>query len=127
METIAKVWGTRTRIFANKNIAVDFLNLKKNSHCSFHVHKNKYNRFYVLSGQLDLIIDNQNIILHPKQEIDILPNQVHQFKLISDCTVIEISWNPKGELKESDIIRFVKGGISFDQIKQYQQDIRRIK
>ena len=44
-----KIWGFTQEVFKNSIFEVHRLEYKEGFHCSEHVHKNKYNAFYVES------------------------------------------------------------------------------
>ena len=54
METIEKDWGFRTRIHETPTFVLDRLHLKPGGFCTVHYHQQKYNKFYLESGTVQI-------------------------------------------------------------------------
>jgi len=52
IEVTQKTWGVKYNIFQNDLCEVSILELEPNRRCSFHMHKEKYNLFFVIEGEL---------------------------------------------------------------------------
>ena len=111
MNREAKIWGERWLIRQDSTHAVSCLMLEEGTRCSWHRHDTKYNLFVVLSGQLNLRIEElgevQDITLFRGEEFTIKPGQWHSFECHSpDTIVIEEMYV---EYNESDIERQNQG------------------
>lgn len=108
---ITKVWGTRDRIFKSKQCEIDFLELRGNSQCSVHTHKNKVNKFIVIDGTVTIKTGFGDILLYEGDRITVEPPLVHQFKTGEyDARMIEIAYVDEGEIDPEDIERSIQGG-----------------
>jgi mannose-6-phosphate isomerase-like protein (cupin superfamily) len=113
MDIFGKVWGKTQPLISNNNFSIHRLEIKKGSFCSKHLHKHKYNKFYVESGKLKVKIWKNDyklideIILNKGESTTISPGEYHQFESVEDCIVYEIYWVC---LTEDDIVRETVGG-----------------
>jgi len=79
-----KVWGTTRELFKNPFCEAHFINVAPNSFCSKHKHNNKFNAFYVISGELVIKVWKNDYDLCDEtllQEGDftiVRPNEYHQ-------------------------------------------------
>ena len=48
----SKIWGWTLEIFKNYNFEIHLIYIKKNHKCSEHLHKYKFNMFFILYGEL---------------------------------------------------------------------------
>ena len=83
-----KVWGKTELICANNSLEFHRIDFKKGGVCSKHLHKYKWNGFYVVSGRLlirnwrhcqDLIDET---ILEPGDYHAVEPGYMHQFEVL---------------------------------------------
>jgi len=106
MNKTGKVWGSTSELFTNNNVSIHRIDIAKNKKCSKHLHRYKYNMFFVESGKIivrrweqdytiDTILDSQN-------SITIEPNIYHQFESLEDSIVYEIYYT---KLDNNDIVR----------------------
>lgn len=114
--TRGKVWGNTSTIFQQNNVEIARIFVKKGGYCSKHIHKHKYNLFYVESGAMEIIIyrhDAGKII----EDITLLeaggttyvePEVYHKFVAKEDTVALEVYWT---ELSPTDIERDVVGGM----------------
>ena len=113
MDIHGKVWGKTQQLIGNNSFSVHRLNIKSKSYCSKHLHKHKYNKFYVESGKIKIKIWKNDyelideIILNAGESTTVSPGEYHQFQSIEDSIVYEIYWVA---LDESDIERETVGG-----------------
>ena len=63
MSSIFKIWGHRRRIHLNGQYEIDLLDLKANTFCSTHFHKDKINKFIVISGRVKIESEFGSVIL----------------------------------------------------------------
>lgn len=111
-----KVWGQTQSLFYNPTCEVHLLAGKKGGYCSKHHHVNKWNRFFVISGQIKVTIYREEtsgyedvIIVGAGQFTDVKPGLKHRFEVLEDCQCIEIYWT--NDLDPVDIVREDNGGI----------------
>ncbi len=111
-----KIWGITQEVFRNSLFEVHRLEYKKGYHCSEHVHKNKFNAFYVESGKLLVRVwDKQEgtacseISLSKGEFYKVEPGYYHQFQGIEDGIAFEFYWS---EFESDDIKRRSEGGES---------------
>jgi len=107
-----KVWGTTELIEANGAMEFHRIEMKKNGVCSKHLHKYKWNGFYVESGKMrvktwqkdyDLIDET---IIGAGQYTKVKPGLYHQFECLEDGVAFEIYW---AEFAHNDIVRETTG------------------
>ena len=107
-----KVWGTTELIEANGALEFHRIEMKKNGVCSKHLHKYKWNGFYVESGKMrvkvwqndyDLIDET---IIGAGQYTKVKPGLYHQFECIEDGVAYELYW---AEFSHNDIVRETTG------------------
>jgi len=114
MEINGKVWGITQNIFFKNNVQIDRIEIKKGGYCSTHLHKHKYNMFFVESGEVDIEIwkNDYDLIdkttLTSQQYTTVKPDEYHKFLAIQDSVIYEIYWV---ELSKEDIIRKNVGGL----------------
>lgn len=111
-----KIWGFTQEVFKNSIFEVHRLEYKEGFHCSEHVHKNKYNAFYVESGKLLVRVwdkkddnDYSEITLDVGGFYKVEPGFYHQFQGIKDGVAYEFYWS---EFNSDDIDRRSNGGKS---------------
>ena len=63
MDNINKIWGTRHRIHLDQQHETDLVYLKKDAFCSTHTHKEKSNKFVVVSGKVKIETEYGHMIL----------------------------------------------------------------
>ncbi len=90
-----KDWGYTTEIFRNAIVSAHHLEINKGGFCSEHVHKFKFNVFYVISGKLKITIWRENdvkdvTILTAGQESAVSPGFYHTFEGLEKTECIEI-------------------------------------
>ena len=114
MKKEGKIWGSNLLLFHNDNIQINQIYIKKGGRCSKHFHKNKYNMFFIQSGEL--LIEKWNTsglmdstILIEEQMTEIPPNTYHRFTALEDTSALEIYY--ANSVDELDIIRFDEGTV----------------
>lgn len=108
-----KIWGYTQEIFNNSLFELHRLEFKKGYYCSEHLHRFKFNAFFVENGKLKLRIwDNQEdsshkeIILKAGDFYKVKPGHFHQFEGLQSGVAFEIYWS---EYSSDDIERRNKG------------------
>lgn len=116
---IDKFWGNELVVENNSKYCCKLLNLKKGYKCSFHFHKIKDETFFVLKGDIILILDKVKLNLKNGQYIRVLPYTKHSFIGLRDSQILEISTHHL----ENDSYRTSKSKKmskkDFDKIKIY--------
>lgn len=118
-----KVWGTKHRIFMNDYCIVDRLYIKKGGFSSLHYHMNKWNRFFVEKGILQLNIEGKgNYKVGPGETykiFDLRPGIPHQFRALESviCTEICYCEDLNHKVHDEDIIRLTVGGLNAGKSK----------
>jgi len=102
-----KVWGSREELFRNDNVLVALLRLDVGTYSSFHNHSAKSDKFTLISGEVKINTELGEIILKPGQSLVIDPPLLHQFIVVEDSVMIEISYSI---LNSEDINRIYQGG-----------------
>ena len=107
-----KVWGTTELIEANGALEFHRIEMKKNGVWSKHLHKYKWNGFFVESGKMrvkvwqkdyDLIDET---IIGPGQYTKVKPGLYHLFECLEDGVAYELYW---AEFAHNDIVRETTG------------------
>lgn len=114
-----KPWGKSHCVFNNGLFESHVIYVSKGGFCSQHYHEHKYNRFYVISGMLNVIeylnkddttkVLENTITLEAMDFYDIKPGVLHKFHAITDVVACEIYWPFHSN---EDIIRKTTGGIT---------------
>lgn len=107
-----KNWGYTTKFFENAMVSAHHLEINEGGYCSEHLHKHKYNSFYIVSGVLEISIWRNGktpdvTAIEAGQSTAIPPGFYHKFKGITKCEAIEIY---QVLLVEPDIERRIIGG-----------------
>jgi mannose-6-phosphate isomerase-like protein (cupin superfamily) len=108
-----KIWGKTQTVFIDDNSEVAVAHIQVGGFCSLHTHARKWNRFYVISGKLEVILDKghceDKITLTPGMTTDVPPGIPHRFNCIEECVCLEIYWIDP--LDANDIQRKDNGGM----------------
>lgn len=103
-----KVWGTTELLEANGAMEFHRIEMKKNGVCSKHLHKYKWNGFFVESGKMRVKVWQKDYnlidetIIGPGQYTKVKPGLYHQFECLEDGVAFEIYW---AEFAHNDIVR----------------------
>lgn len=116
---IFKIWGERRRIRLDDKNEIDLLYLKKDSFCSLHKHKNKINKFVVISGKVKIETEFGNKILIKNQSFEVYPPIIHRFYALKDSVMIELAYIEPYKycsvnIDPKDINRISQGGKVID-------------
>jgi quercetin dioxygenase-like cupin family protein len=108
MERTIKTWGEKIIIFQNDQCEMSVLELLPRQRCSWHRHNSKYNKFYVLEGELFIKTDWGIATLRPGQVFTTRPLEWHEFQTAKEsCKVIEVMYT---KYDPEDIERETLGG-----------------
>lgn len=107
-----KTWGYTTEFFRNAMVSAHHLEINKGGYCSEHIHKYKYNLFYIISGRLKITIWRENdvgdvTILTAGQVSAIPPDFYHKFEGLEKTECVEVY---QVLLIDPDIKRRTQGG-----------------
>jgi len=116
MNKSGKIWGMTQLIHANSILEFHRIETKKGGVCSKHLHKYKFNGFFIESGKLlirtwkndyDLV---DEVILESGDWHIAKPGEFHQFESLEDTVAFELYW-PMLLIDESpnDIVRETVG------------------
>ena len=102
-------WGDRHRTFDWDGGLTTILFLEPNQRCSYHMHKQAFNRFFVISGCLGVKTDKGYVTkLGPRQAFEVEPGVQHEFQTYDEPTIIEEIAYVKYDV--NDIFRSQLGG-----------------
>jgi quercetin dioxygenase-like cupin family protein len=102
-------WGERLRTFEWDGGIVTLLFLQPHQRCSWHSHKNTFNRFTCISGTLGIKTDKgYTTKITPKQMFEVEPNITHEFQTYEEPTIVEeVAYV---QYDDRDIERYELGG-----------------
>lgn len=110
----SKFWGQTQGIFVGPKSEVHYLEIEKGGYCSEHCHEYKWNRFFVIEGELDVIVYRLNgediTTLRAGQFTDVSPGVYHKFDCKKDTKCLEVYWIDETNLDPCDIKRKNFGG-----------------
>jgi mannose-6-phosphate isomerase-like protein (cupin superfamily) len=103
-----KVWGDTQLAWAWNNTEAHVIAVKAGGFCSRHSHQHKWNRFFVLRGELAVRIfhegdEHDTTIIRAGQVSDVPPGVRHEFEALEDTLAVEFYWTT---LEAGDIERF---------------------
>ena len=110
-----KIWGQTEEIVKNGVMEFHRIEFKKGFKCSEHLHKYKWNGFYVEQGEMIVRVwqEDQNLVdetrLMPGDYCQVKPGLIHQFEGVEDGIAFELYW---AEFNHNDIVRRTAGGAS---------------
>lgn len=108
-----KSWGKTIKVEANAFCEMHAIDINPWSRCSKHKHSYKTNLFYVMQGELIVLVYKDGgmvdeTLLQAGEWTSVPPNEYHEFQTRSmGCQAIELYW-PEG-IKD-DIARLDQGG-----------------
>lgn len=112
--TFGKIWGITRPIIQNGAFEMHRLEIKAGGKCSKHLHKHKFNLFFIESGSLKIrswksdydLVDET--ILSPLESFIQKPNEYHEFEALEDTVCFEVYW---AHFDHNDIERETVGSI----------------
>ena len=107
---IFKIWGIRRRILLTDTSEIDLLNVHKDCFCSTHYHKDKINKFILISGEIRIESEYGYITLREGEEFEVRPTLKHRFIATEDSVMIEIAYTENCSIDANDIVRLSQGG-----------------
>jgi mannose-6-phosphate isomerase-like protein (cupin superfamily) len=97
MLTQGKVWGKTSPIFLKNNVEIHRIECDADTYCSEHLHKHKFNLFFVESGDMQIVEwrDGKEVVrnLTDLQIATVKPDIWHQFRCVKDSIVYEVYWS----------------------------------
>lgn len=109
-----KVWGDTSLLEANGVLEFHRIEVKAGGTCSKHLHKHKWNGFFVESGCLEIRVWKNNYdlvdvtVLNPGDWTKVEPGEYHQFFARENTVAFELYW---AEFDHDDIQRETVGSI----------------
>jgi mannose-6-phosphate isomerase-like protein (cupin superfamily) len=104
VETVKKVWGNELWVCNTDLYCGKILYLKKDFHCSYHMHSKKDEHFFVRKGKVLMEIEERCLILKEGEAVHVPNNTYHRFTGLRDSEIIEFSTHHE----DSDTIRLSK-------------------
>lgn len=107
-----KVWGNTELLEANGSLEFHRIEMEKGGICSKHLHRYKWNGFYVETGMMivrtwqrdyDLVDET---LLYPRMWTKVKPGLFHQFECVESGVAFELYW---AEFDHNDIVRETVG------------------
>lgn len=98
---IKKPWGSEEILTTNNKYLFKKLYMKKNKRCSLQFHKKKIETIYVLSGLLEIQINNKIHLLKKGNSITIKNKTKHRMKALRENTYYLEASSPHA----NDVIR----------------------
>jgi mannose-6-phosphate isomerase-like protein (cupin superfamily) len=118
IKTVVKSWGYEKWLTNNELYCGKILHINKNHCCSYHYHKLKDETFYILSGVVDIEVDNKHIWMKEGTSIRISPHTPHRFFGIEDSDIIEISTQHFDE----DSYRIIPTDECYKKVEDYEDN-----
>ena len=96
--TQEKIWGKTQLGFRFNSVEVHAIHIVAGGYCSCHSHANKWNRFIVLDGELEVLMyrDGRLVdttILQREGIADVPPGVIHKFYATKSSLVVECYWS----------------------------------
>jgi mannose-6-phosphate isomerase-like protein (cupin superfamily) len=107
-----KVWGTTKLLEANGVLEFHRIDARSGGVCSKHLHRHKWNGFFVEQGKLLIRVWKNNYdlvdetVLGPGDYTKVAPGEYHQFEALEDTVAFELYW---AEFDHTDIQRETVG------------------
>ena len=113
MRKAGKIWGETSLIHANGALEFHRIEAHCGTRCSKHMHKFKWNGFFVEAGHLVIRVWQQDYDLcdtthlKPGDFMQVKPGLYHSFEALKDTIAFELYW---AEFNHDDIVREDVGG-----------------
>ena len=98
MHKAGKIWGETRTIFSNGALELHRIEVRKGGTCSKHMHRFKWNGFFVESGKLKIKVWKNDYslvdetILEAGEATSVTPLEYHQFEALEDTVAFEWYW-----------------------------------
>ena len=98
MQAKEKIWGQDLLVFSGNCVEIHLLKLRPcpitgaPTSCSLHTHSVKNNLFWVLKGEVGIVMNGTYTLLLENEMTEIFAGQEHMFIAAVPATVIEIVW-----------------------------------
>ena len=108
-----KIWGSTELLHANGVLEFHRIEYKKGGTCSKHLHRYKWNGFFVESGRMKIRVWQKDYdlvdetILEAGDFTRVKPGLYHSFEGLEDGVAFELYW---AEFNHDDIVRETVGG-----------------
>lgn len=118
---IGKVWGTTEVLIKTPLFEAHRLKIRRGTQCSLHMHRAKWNAFFVLSGVLQIEVQKNDYDLVDVTELrageatTVRPGEYHRF-IAGKSPVIAIEVYYPDHLSE-DIVRKNVGGLVGERVR----------
>lgn len=93
-----KPWGYERPLGKFRGLFLKELFLQKGKASSFHYHEEKDELFYLVRGQLKVLLEDQEVILKPGDTLHIPPKQRHRLIPINDTVILELGTRMFGDV-----------------------------
>jgi len=103
-----KIWGETRQILQHPMCEIHMLGTLAGAKCSCHCHKNKYNLFLVVGGEVTVtVIKNDyaledTTVLGPGDYTIVPPGEYHWFESVVDSTLLEVYYPEAIDPKDID-------------------------
>lgn len=111
-----KTWGVTRTLVSTPLVELHHIIIEPRKQCSEHYHKYKWNAFYVLEGELFILVEKADYALtdetrlRPGQLTTVKPGEVHWFRTGRlGCVALELYYL---EPLHKDIVRRTVGGVA---------------
>ena len=110
-----KIWGSTELLHANGVLEFHRIEYKKGGTCSKHLHRHKWNGFYVESGRMKIRVWQKDYdlvdetILNAGDFTRVKPGLYHSFEGLEDGVAFELYW---AEFSHDDIDRETVGHLN---------------
>ena len=110
-----KIWGSTELLHANGVLEFHRIEYKKGGTCSKHLHKYKWNGFFVESGRMKIRVWQKDYdlvdetILEAGDFTRVKPGFYHQFEGLENGVAFELYW---AEFNHDDIVRETVGHLN---------------
>lgn len=92
-----KIWGETKPLIVSPMVQVHEIKIEPSMRCSKHLHKNKWNMFYVVDGEVEIHVEKSDYdlvdctVLEAGESTTVKPGEKHWFQTGAlGCTALEI-------------------------------------
>lgn len=91
MSITLKPWGSEDLFEVNEHYVVKILTMNQGHQCSKQYHQKKKETIYVLSGVLEVKLEDKSLLLTEGNGVTLSPGVVHRMYGVTDCRYLECS------------------------------------